>query len=192
MGVPTYPGTVLTLGGAAHRFISLTGSYRPVDIKGVAPIIGKKPGRETMPHRRIQQVLRNQHLLHLGPTVTVREAARKMSERHVAAVLVTESDDTLEGIFTERDLLDRVVVPGLDPDTTPLSKVMTPRPATVAPGETVRDALAIMDAKGVRHLPVAVEGRVLGVVSMRDFVGDEVAVLDRQHEIETQYAEHMR
>ena len=145
-----------------------------------------------MPHRRIQQVLRHQQLLHLAPTVSVREAARKMSERHVAAVLVTESDDTLDGIFTERDLLDRVVVPGLDPDTTPLGKVMTPRPATVAPGETVRDALAIMDAKGVRHLPVAVDGRVLGVVSMRDFVGDEVAELDRQHEIEARYAEHMR
>ena len=41
-----------------------------------------------MPHRRIQQVLRNQHLLHLAPTVTVREAARQMSERHVAAVQV--------------------------------------------------------------------------------------------------------
>lgn len=115
-----------------------------------------------------------------------------MSERHVAAVLVTEGDDTLDGIFTERDLLDRVVVPGLDPDTTPLAKVMTPKPATVAPGETVREALAIMDAKGVRHLPVAVDGRVLGVVSMRDFVGDEVAVLERQHEIEAQFAEHMR
>ncbi|MEI6557193.1 MAG: CBS domain-containing protein [Rhodospirillaceae bacterium] len=145
-----------------------------------------------MPHRRIQQVLRNQQLLHLAPTVTVREAARQMSERHVAAVLVTEVDGQLDGIFTERDLLDRVVVPGLNPDVTPLGKVMTPNPATVAPGETVRDALAIMDAKGVRHLPVAVEGRVLGVVSMRDFVGDEVAVLDRQHEIEAQYAEHMR
>ena len=145
-----------------------------------------------MPHRRIQQVLRHQHLLHLGPAVSVREAARKMSERHVAAVLVTEGDDTLDGIFTERDLLDRVVVPGLDPDTTPLAKVMTPKPATVAPGETVREALAIMDAKGVRHLPVAVDGRVLGVVSMRDFVGDEVAVLERQHEIEAQFAEHMR
>ena len=145
-----------------------------------------------MPHRRIQDVLRNQRLLHLGPAITVREAARKMSERHVAAVLVTESDDTLDGIFTERDLLDRVVVPGLNPDATPLSKVMTAKPATVSPGDTVREALALMDAKGIRHLPVAVEGRVVGVVSMRDFVGDEVAVLDRMHEMEAQYAEHMR
>ncbi len=145
-----------------------------------------------MPHRRIQEVLRHQHLLHLAPTVSVREAARRMSERHIAAVIVTEGEDKLDGIFTERDLLDRVVVPGLDPDTTPLGKVMTPNPATVTPGETVREALVIMDTKGVRHLPVAVEGRVLGVISMRDFVGDEVAVLDRRHEIEAQYAEHMR
>jgi len=145
-----------------------------------------------MPHRRIQQVLRNQRLLHLDPSVSVREAARQMSSRHVAAVLVTEKDDRLDGIFTERDLLDRVVVAGLDPDTTPLVKVMTPTPATVSPSQTVRDALAIMDAKGVRHLPVAVEGRVVGVVSMRDFVGDEVAVLDKLHDMEAQYAEHMR
>jgi signal-transduction protein with cAMP-binding, CBS, and nucleotidyltransferase domain len=145
-----------------------------------------------MPHRLIQDVLRNQRLLHLEPTVTVREAAREMSTRHVAAVLVTEGEDHLDGIFTERDLLDRVVVPGLNPDDTPLSKVMTVKPASVSPGQTVREALQLMDAKGVRHLPVAVDGRVLGVVSMRDFVADEVAVLDRLHELETQYAEHMR
>lgn len=145
-----------------------------------------------MPNRRIQQVLRNQQLLHLDPSVSVREAARQMSTRHVAAVLVTEKDDRLDGIFTERDLLDRVVVAGLDPDTTPLVKVMTANPATVSPGQTVREALAIMDAKGVRHLPVAVEGRVVGVVSMRDFVGDEVAELDKLHDMEKQYAEHMR
>ena len=145
-----------------------------------------------MPHRRIKEVLRHQQLLHLGPTVSVREAARKMSERHVAAVIVTEGEDRLDGIFTERDLLDRVVVPGLDPDATPLSRVMTGNPATVAPDQTVGDALALMDGKGVRHLPVVVEGRVLGVVSMRDFVGEEVAVLDRRHEFEDQFAEHMR
>ena len=145
-----------------------------------------------MPHRRIQDVLRSQRLLHLEPTVTVREAAREMSVRHVAAVLVTEGADHLDGIFTERDLLDRVVVPGLDPDCTPLSKVMTAKPATISPSDTVREALQLMDAKGVRNLPVAVDGRVLGVVSMRDFVADEVAVLDKLHELETQYAEHMR
>ncbi len=145
-----------------------------------------------MPHRRIQDILRNQRLLHLEPSIMVREAAREMSRRHVAAVIVTEGPDRLDGIFTERDLLDRVVVPGLDPDTTPLSKVMTPHPATISPNQTVREALDAMDAKGVRHLPVAVDGRVMGVVSMRDFVADEVAVLDRIHEMEAQYAEHMR
>jgi CBS domain-containing protein len=144
-----------------------------------------------MPHRQIQQVLRNQRLLHLEPNVSVREAARQMSERHVAAVIV-EAEGQLDGIFTERDLLDRVVVPGLDPDTTPLNKVMTLHPATVGLTDSVRDALDAMDAKGVRHLPVVVDGRVVGVVSMRDFVGDEVAVLDKQHEMEEQYAEHMR
>ena len=145
-----------------------------------------------MPHRRIKEVLRRQHLLHLGPKISVREAARKMSERHIAVVIVTEGEDKLYGIFTESDLLERVVVPGLDPDATPLSKVMTAHPATVAPDQTVGEALALRDGKGVRHLPVVVEGRVLGVVSMRDFVGEEVAVLDRRHEFEDQIAEHMR
>ena len=146
-----------------------------------------------MPHRRIKEVLRRQQLLRLGPTVSVREAARKMSERHVAVVIVTEGADRLDGIFTESDLLDRVVVPGLDPDATPLSKVMTANPATVGPEQTVGEALAVMDGKGVRHLPVAEEGRVLGVVSMHDFIGEEVAVLlERRHQIEDQYAEHMR
>ena len=145
-----------------------------------------------MPHRRIKEVLRRQQLLHLGPKVSVREAARKMSERHVAVVIVTKGADRLDGIFTESDLLERVVVPGLDSDATPLSEVMTANPVTIAPDQTVREALSIMDGKGVRHLPVVEEGRVIGVVSMRDFVGEEVAVLDRQHQIEVQYAEHMR
>ncbi|MBI1208233.1 MAG: CBS domain-containing protein [Azospirillum sp.] len=145
-----------------------------------------------MPHRRIEQILRNQRLLKLPPTATVREAARQMAARRVAAVVVTEGDDRLDGIFTERDMVDRVVAAELDPATTTLAEVMTPEPATVTGGHTVREAMAVMDATDVRHCVVVEQGRAVGIVSMRDFVGDEIAELDLQHEMERHFAEDMR
>ena len=144
-----------------------------------------------MPHRRIEQVLRNQVLVHLPPTTTVREAAEQMSLRHVAAVIVSEDSGKLDGIFTERDLLDRVVVPGVDVRKTTLAQVMTPNPASVGPQQTVREALDIMDGKGIRHLAVVDDNKVVGVISMRDFIGDEVAALDRIHLRERELAETM-
>lgn len=144
-----------------------------------------------MPHRRIEQVLRNQVLVHLPPETTVHTAAKEMSERHVAAVIVSEESGKLDGIFTERDLLDRVVVPHLDTKKVTLGQVMTRNPACVTPENTVREALDIMDGKGIRHLAVVEADKVVGVISMRDFIGDEVATLDRIHLREREFAETM-
>ncbi len=145
-----------------------------------------------MPHRRIDQVVRGQRLLWVPPTASVREAARRMAERHVAAVVVAGPDERLIGIFTERDLLERVVAAGRDPDLTPISAVMTRTPAQITPADTVRDALLLMDAHGCRHLPVVTGVRVIGIVSMRDFVGEEIAELEHEHIGEQELAETIR
>jgi CBS domain-containing protein len=107
----------------------------------------------------------------------VREAAKVMHGRNVGSVLIIE-DGRLEGILTERDVVHRVVAAGRDPDGTLLGEVMTRDPDTVLPDTTALDALRRMHDGGYRHLPVVEKGRVVAVVSRRDFLGGEKAQLD--------------
>lgn len=130
-----------------------------------------------MERRIILDVVRGQELVHLPAGATVREAARLMRARNVGSVLVME-EGCLEGIFTERDLVQRVVAAGRDPDDTQLGAVMTPEPDAVAADTTALDALRLMNDGGYRHLPVVERRRVLGVVSRRDFLGAEKARLE--------------
>jgi len=137
-----------------------------------------------MMHRNVGELLSNRRVVALPPEASVRQAAARMKASHVASIVVTDSaDDHLEGIFTERDLTDRVVADGLDPDKTRLSDVMTPCPITVDLDTSVRDALRQMSCNSLRHLPIVHGGKVVGVVSMRDFMGEELAVLDREKEL---------
>lgn len=145
-----------------------------------------------MSQRRIEDVLRGQELLCLPPSATVHAAAEEMAARHVATILVTEGNGKLDGIFTERDMVVRVVAAGLDAKTTTLAQVMSRDLVTISRQDTVMTALHEMERQGIRHLPVVEDGRVVGVVSMRDFVGEEVAVVEHEREIVTAYAEHMR
>ncbi|PWC31091.1 CBS domain-containing protein [Azospirillum sp. TSO35-2] len=132
--------------------------------------------------RSVGELIGRHRVVALPPTATVREAARRMKAEHVASVIVTDPERHAAGIFTERDLTDRVVADGLDPDTTQLDAVMTHCPVTTGPDVTVADALRRMSDNNLRHLPVVVNGVVVGLVSMRDFVGDELALFDREKE----------
>ena len=130
--------------------------------------------------RQISEVMRDHYVVHLPPQATVHQAAQEMAAKHVAAIVVMETDGRLDGIFTERDLIERVVSPGGNPDKMVLGDVMTPRPVTITPATTVRQALAEMKDNDLRHLPVLQGGEVVGVVSIRDFIGAEVAELDHE------------
>lgn len=110
-------------------------------------------------------------------SVTVAEAVKAMNLHKIGAVLVMEGD-WLAGIFTERDVLTRVVAADLDPKTTPLSTVMTVKVITVAPETTVQQAMEIFAEKRCRHLPVVRGERVVGLVSIGD-VSRWVAGQDR-------------
>ena len=108
-----------------------------------------------------------QTLTTFSADITVRHAARAMAERHIGAVLVT-ANGRLEGIFTERDVLNRVVAPGKDPETVKIGEVMTKNPDTVSPDASALDTLILMQSKGYRHLPVLDDGELVGIVSVRD------------------------
>ncbi len=132
-----------------------------------------------MPPRLIRDVIRNQTILTMAPTATVRAAAREMQRSRVGAVMVVE-DGALVGIFTERDGLFRVLAAGLDPDTTPLSAVMTANPSTITADRKLGHALHIMHDSGFRHIPVVERGVPVGMVSIRDALGSELSTFERE------------
>lgn len=101
------------------------------------------------------------------PDSSVRDAAKLMRERNIAAVMICNGDQ-LAGIMTERDIAARVVAQGRDPETTTVAEVMTPDPDTLAPGDQASSALRMMREHNYRHLPVVEEGRPVGMVSIRD------------------------
>jgi CBS domain-containing protein len=101
--------------------------------------------------------------------ITVAAAAEEMNRNKVGATLVMEGD-RLVGIFTERDVLSRVVAAGLNPSTTPMERVMTPNPITVSSTTTIEDVMALFTNKRFRHLPVVDNGRLVGLISIGDIL----------------------
>ena len=113
---------------------------------------------------------RSDELISVPASASVSEAVAVMAEREVGAVLVMTEDRLVAGIFSERDLLVRVVRAGRDPASTPLSLVMTRDVRFVSPGTTTEAALALMHVLGFRHLLVIDGAHVYGLISMRDLV----------------------
>lgn len=120
-----------------------------------------------MIRRIVPDVIHDQVLHRVSPRDTVRQAARLMRDKKIAAVLVMELD-RLVGIVTERDMTVRVVAAGLDTETTPVREIMTADPDTLAPTDTASDAIRMMRSRNYRHLPVVEGGHVVGMVSVRD------------------------
>ncbi len=100
---------------------------------------------------------------------TVAQAIAYMAERKVGAVSVLDGEK-LVGIFSERDLLKRVVVPERDPEQTPLAEVFTRDVLVADAGEAPSACLERMRQARIRHLPVFSAGRLLGLVTMRDLL----------------------
>ena len=124
----------------------------------------------------------------VGLDATVAEAIHKMLDHHVGAVAVVDSDFRVAGIFTERDVLRKLALSGLDPQTASVRELMT-TPVEMAtlstgPGE----ALTTMLERHFRHLPVADErGKLLGILSIRNLLEWRVGDLSRELESLEQY-----
>jgi CBS domain-containing protein len=112
------------------------------------------------------------------PETTVIEAVDTMCAAHVGALLVVRGDK-LVGVFSERDLMTRVVLDQRDPASTHVGEVMTPEAISVSLDASAHDAMALMTSRRVRHLPVTDGRRIAGVVSMGDLVRWAVTDRDR-------------
>ncbi|MGH7590313.1 MAG: CBS domain-containing protein [Gemmatimonadales bacterium] len=117
---------------------------------------------------------KGQSIVSVRPTDTVQHVANVMNDRNIGGVIVQEGE-TLSGIFTERDVLRRVVARGLDPATTAVSTVMTTPVLTCRPDMSVEDCAGLMTTKRIRHLPVAGGGALLGIVTIGDLMAHTVS-----------------
>jgi CBS domain-containing protein len=131
-------------------------------MKTVAELLRTKPARTIVKVRPDQSVL---------------EAIKVLATEDIGAAVVMNGD-RLVGIFSERDYTRKIILKGRSSDTTRVDEVMSPNVITVTPRTKNRDCMAIMTEKAIRHLPVVEEGRVIGMVSIRDIVGDIIADQD--------------
>jgi signal-transduction protein with cAMP-binding, CBS, and nucleotidyltransferase domain len=116
---------------------------------------------------------------------TVYRAIRLMADRHIGAVLVVEKGIVI-GIFTERDYIMRVEVEGRSAKETLLHEVMTDKMYTVTANTSIEQCLGLMGLRHIRHLPIVEEGRLMGIISMRD----AIAAVLKGHENEIQGLEN--
>ena len=130
-------------------------------MKTVAELLKAKPAR----------------VVRVSPQQSVLEAIKTLAAQNVGAVLVMEGD-RLVGILSERDYTRKVVLNGRSSDTTRVAEIMTPNVVCVSPRSKTRDCMALMTEKGIRHLPVLDDSRVVGMVSIRDIVSDIIADQD--------------
>lgn len=113
------------------------------------------------------------------PEESVLNAARKMNAHRVGSLVVLDSQDQLIGVFTERDVLTRVVAEERDPRTTFIGEVMTSDVVVCEPGTRLSELRSIMRERRVRHVPIVEGRRVLGVVSIGDLNAAEALELSR-------------
>lgn len=123
--------------------------------------------------RAVSAVIHGQDTAVAQRGTSVLDAVRTMTERNIGAVPVVE-DDRLVGIFTERDVMSRVVAAGRDPDTTTVGEVMSPELVIADVNDSYDMCLRRMQQARVRHLIVLKEGRLAGVLSLRDLLAIEL------------------
>ncbi|MDY0034826.1 MAG: CBS domain-containing protein [Zoogloea oleivorans] len=133
-----------------------------------------------MPNRTLRQVIEGQTVTSALADTSVRAAAVAMANQQVGAIMVVDDKGLLTGLFTERDVLNRVVAKGLDPDKTPLSAVMTEKLLTATPDKPLSHALHMMFEGGFRHVPVVENGKPVGMVSARNALGLEICQFEKE------------
>jgi len=132
-------------------------------------------------YERIGDLLRSgRAVVFVTPSSTVQETVQLMDQHNVGSVLVLDDNTELCGIFTERDLVKRVVAKDLDPAKTVMNDVMTKDVAVVDAKTRATDVFHLMDSKKCRHIPVADGKRILGVVSLRDILRKEKSLKEME------------
>ncbi len=125
--------------------------------------------------RHVSDILedKSEEVIWVGPLESVFDALKIMNDRDIGAVLV-QIEDYLVGILSERDYMRKVILDIHASKQTKVSEVMTREVVTVSPDDTIRHCIALTKKHHVRHLPVVVEGRAIGMISLRDLFLDVI------------------
>jgi CBS domain-containing protein len=125
---------------------------------------------------RVQQILesKGKAVFSITEDATAMDAAKVMNDHHIGALVVTRGEKVV-GIFTERDILNRVVARQRDPAETVVRDVMTTPVACCAPGTSRAECRSVMRGRRIRHLPVVDDDRLVGMISIGDIIEDEGA-----------------
>jgi CBS domain-containing protein len=110
----------------------------------------------------------------IPPDASVFEAVQLMADKRVGALMVVDQNELI-GVISERDYAREIVLKDRASRSTPVSAIMTQRVLYVRPQQTLEECMALMTEKHLRHLPVLDNGRLVGVISMRDVVKDLIA-----------------
>ena len=137
--------------------------------------------------KSIRELLTDREVISLSGETSALDAARAMTEHRVGALLITDADGAAAGIFTERDLMTRLLVKGLDAAKTPVSDLMTRDMFTASPNERVNQVAQEMQKRHIRHLPVVEGGQVVGLLSLRDLLREHLAIATGEVEALTAY-----
>jgi CBS domain-containing protein len=143
-----------------------------------------------MTTRPVREIITRDRPLVGHPDDTVQTAAEEMAEHRCGSILVCDGGK-LRGIFTERDLLVRVVAAGRDAARTKLAEVMTREPDTIEGSQPVVEAVRRMDEGCYHHLPVLEGNRLLGMITLRDVPLDVMVRLQPELEQRHLLAERM-
>lgn len=113
----------------------------------------------------------------ISPKATVFEAVKSMSEKEIGALMVLDEQEMVAGIITERDYARKVILKGKRSESTLVEEIMTPidKMYTIKPELTVEDAMVLITAKRVRHLPVFENNQLTGIISIGDLVKAKIA-----------------
>lgn len=111
-------------------------------------------------HRDIQEI---------SPEVSLRDAAKQMRDKRIGSLLVTDGAERI-GIVSETDFVRKALAEGLNPDTTPVGKIMSQPVIGIDIEKTAKEANDLMATKGIRHLAVTDKGKIVGIISVRDLV----------------------
>ena len=138
----------------------------------------------------IRDVIRNREPYSMKASASVQEAAEFMASRNIGAVCVLSEDGKLLGVFSERDVLKRVVVPRKDAGSTQVGDVTSELRAVIRCDETPHQALERMELIGSRHLPVVDGDRWVGMLSMRDLLRVELGEQGYEIQLLHEYIQH--
>ena len=129
-----------------------------------------------MTPRTLSDMIAGQEILTISPDENVRMACVAMAQHEIGALPVVADDGSLLGIISERDIIKRSIIVYRPSEDTPVRHIMTRDPVTLPPAATPKEALEVMRRGKFRHLPVCDNGRLVGIVSIRDF--DVAAMAD--------------